>query len=237
MTKITASIYINEETDERLWYPPGNRLIYRLMTHVKPRKEAASQMRKKLIALLGAAVLTLGMSVTAFAAPSPKADVVANTASGQKITVETLQNYAKNTTLKTDVAGASIAQVEKTQAATLASAAEKQVGANATIASMVDISVPAGTGKASFTLGVPSLVSGQSVTVLHLKSDGSIEKLPVSAVSNGSVTFTMTSYSPVAVVVNATAPVTGEANMAVILVIALAGIAGAVVCGTKFARA
>ena len=237
MTKITASIYINEETDKRIWYPPENRLIYRLMTHVKPRKEAASQMRKKLIALLGAAVLTLGMSVTAFAAPSPKADVVANTASGQKITVETLQNYAKNTTLKTDVAGASIAQVEKTKAATLASAAEKQVGTNATIASMVDISVPAGTGEASFTLGVPSLVSGQSVTVLHLKSDGSIEKLPVSAVSNGSVTFTMTSYSPVAVVVNATAPVTGEANMAVILVIALAGIAGAVICGTKFVRA
>ena len=46
----------------------------------------------------------------------------------------------------------------------------------------------------------------------------------------------MTSYSPVAVIVDAAAPKTAEANTMVIMIIAMAGVAGAVVCGRKFAR-
>lgn len=192
-------------------------------------------MKKRFLALVGAVVLTLGMSMTAFAAPSPTTQEVASTSSGQTITVQTLASFASNTTITTDVAGASVSQVAAAQAATLVAAANEQVGANASIATMVDIVVPAGTGSATFTLGVPTLVAGQSVSVLHLKSDGTIEALPVSAVSNGSVTFTMSSYSPVAVVVNATAPKTGETGTMVIVFMAMAGIAGAIVCGRKFA--
>lgn len=193
-------------------------------------------MRKRIFALLSAAVLSVAMTVTAFAAPSPSADKIASTTSGQVISQQTLAVFVKDTKLKTSVSGAKIEQVDNKEAATLVKSSNELVGDNATIATMVDISVPAGTGSAEFTLEIPSLVSGQSVTVLHLKKDGSVEKLPVSSVKNGSVTFTMTSYSPVAVVVNAAAPKTGEVNTMLIMIIAMAGIAGAVVCGRKFAR-
>lgn len=210
-------------------------------------------MKKKLLAFACAAVLTFGMSMTAFAASSPTAgstasaaedstetvspkEVLVKTTSGQAVTPEVLSNYVSNTTLTTSVAGASITPVGNKAAVSMVAAANGQVGPNAVIATMVDINVPDGTGTATFTLGVPSLVAGQSVTVIHLKSSTEWEVLPVSAVGNGTVTFTMSSYSPVAVVLNATAPKTGEANMAIVLMIAMAGIAGAAVCGRKFAR-
>lgn len=211
-------------------------------------------MKKKLLAFACAAVLTFGMGMTAVAAPSPTSgstasaaednssstvsptEVLVKTASGQAVTPEVLSNYVSNTSLSTSVAGASITPVGNKAAVSMVAAANGAVGPNAVIATMVDINVPSGTGVATFTLGIPSLVAGQSVTVLHLKSSTDYEVLPVSAVGNGTVTFTMSSYSPVAVVLNATAPKTGEAGMAVILVIAMAGIAGAAVCGRKFAR-
>lgn len=216
-------------------------------------------MKKKILAFACAAVLTFGMSMTAFAAPSPttgntsseaKDDsssdsdagsdtsstvVLVKTASGQAVTPEALSNYVSNTTLSTSVSGATITPVGNAAAVSMVAAANGAVGSNAVIATMVDINVPDGTGAATFTLGVPSLVAGQSVTVIHLKSSTEYEILPVSAVGNGTVTFTMSSYSPVAVVLNATAPKTGETSMAVVLMIAVAGIAGAAVCGRKFA--
>ena len=193
-------------------------------------------MRKKIFALLSAAVLSVSMTVTAFAAPSPSADKVATTTSGQVISKATLTEFVSKTKLETSVSGAKIETVKDTAAASLVKAANETVGSNATVATMVDIDVPQGTGSAEFTLKVSSLVAGQSVTVLHLKKDGTVEKLPVSSVKNGSVTFTMTSYSPVAVIVDAAAPKTAEANTMVIMIIAMAGVAGAVVCGRKFAR-
>lgn len=210
-------------------------------------------MKKKFLAFACAAVLTFGMSMTAFAASSPDAgstassssssststesstEVLVKTASGLAITPEVLSNYAGNTTLSTSVAGATVTPLGNKAAVSMVAAANATVGSNAVIATMVDINVPSGTGTATFTLGIPSLVAGQSVTVIHLKSSTEWETLPVSAVGNGTVTFTMSSYSPVAVVLNATAPKTGEANMAIILVIAAAGIAGAAVCGRKYA--
>lgn len=207
-------------------------------------------MKKRILALALASVMTFAMSLTAFAASSPSASsnsstsataaptaepVVATAASGQAITEATLDEFVKETTLTTDVAGATIAKVEAKEAATLVSQANAVVGSTAKIATMVDIQVPAGTASATFTLNVSGLVAGQSVTVLHLKSDGTVESLEVNGVNNGSVTFTMTSYSPVAVVVNATAPKTGE-TVAVIMLIVMAGIAGAAAFGKKYAR-
>lgn len=195
-------------------------------------------MKKKFLSLISAVVLTMAMSVTAFAAESQTAaDVVAATASGQEITAETLDTFVATTTLSTDVEGATITVVSTAQAATLVAQANAIVGSNASIATMVDINVPEGTGTATFTLGVPSLVSGQSVSVLHLKSDGTVEALPVSDVANGSVTFTMSSYSPVAVVVNAVAPKTNDVNGIVVMLIAVAGLAGAYAFGKKAVRA
>lgn len=193
-------------------------------------------MKKKFLALASAAVLTLSMSMTAFAANSPSAEVIASTVSGQTISEETLEEFVQGTTITTEVEGTTITPVEKSVAVVLVAAANEQVGANATIATMVDINVPEGTGTATFTLGVPGLVEGQSVTVFHVKSDGTLETLPISAVNNGSVTFTMSSYSPVAVVVNATAPKTGEVNTMAIWLIVIVGIAGACGFGRKYVR-
>lgn len=193
-------------------------------------------MKKRILALTCALAMTLGMSMTALAANSPATNIVAQSVSGQVITTETLAAYAAGTSMTTEVAGATVTEVAKDQAAVLVAAADAQVGENATIATMVDIQVPEGTGEANFTLGVPSLVAGQSVTVLHLKSDGTIESLPIVEVATGSVTFTMSSYSPVAVVVNATAPKTGEGSMMVVLLIAAAGLAGAAFFGRKAAN-
>lgn len=189
-------------------------------------------MSKKLLALATALVLTLGMTVTAFAANSPSAGMITG---NTPITTETLDTFVKSTTVTTTVAGTTITKVEDKDAKTLASSATSTVGANAAIATMVDINVPSGTGEAQFTLGVDGLVKGQDVTVLHLKKDGTVEKCKVNEVKNGAVSFTMTSYSPVAVVVNATAPKTGEVNTMFIMFLAIAGVAGAAYFGRKYA--
>lgn len=195
-------------------------------------------MKRRLFALMGAIVLTLSMSMTAMAAPSPTATAVAiaTTASGQVITQETVKNFVATTKMVSTVPDAKIQAVSNSQAQTLTAAASSVVGSNATVATMVDIVVPAGTGAATFTLAIPTIVAGQSVSVLHLKSDGTIEALPVSSVDNGSVTFAMTSYSPVAVVVNATAPKTGETSGVYMLVIAGIAMAAAMVCARRLAR-
>lgn len=160
---------------------------------------------------------------------------VAVTAGGQVITDSALVSFVDNASFATDVAGAYIRTVAGPSAAKLVNAANQLVGANAAIISMVDIVVPSGTGTASFTLGVQGLVAGQSVTVLHLRSDGQVETLPVTAVGNGAVTFTMSSYSPVAVVINATAPKTADMNTTALLFLALMGVMGAAICGKKYA--
>ncbi len=110
-------------------------------------------------------------------------------------------------------------------------------GSNTFIANIVDLNVPAGTGAATFTLGCPNVWKGQNVTILHLKGDGSFETIQPSAVEDNKVTFTMTSYSPVAIVINTGAagvksPKTGEIIALVAAMAALSGI-GAAVCGRK----
>lgn len=201
-------------------------------------------MKKRLLALVSVLVFTMGMSMTVLAAPSPVAqeapkytpstETVATTASGQSISEASLYANLNTTSLTTDVQGASLTNVGPNAATCLVNYANEQVGSNANVVTMVDIQVPEGTGTATFTLNVPSLVAGQSVTVLHLKSATEIEVLPVTAVNNGSVTFTMSSYSPVAVVVNATAPKTADVNMAWVAVFALISAGGAVILSKKF---
>lgn len=187
--------------------------------------------------------------------------VIGTTTLGQEITETILSEFVSNTTVNAQVSGATYSQVAAADAATLISAVNTLNG-TIRIATMIDIHVPDGTGMATFTVGVPGLVSGQSVTVLHLRGDGAVERLPVSSVNNGSVTFTMTSYSPVAVIVDESssttvgsssttagsssttgssstntgskAPQTGDtANLGLIMMIAMAGIVGVVICGKK----
>lgn len=205
-------------------------------------------MKKKVLALVGALVLTFGMSMTAFAAESPSTatvsapagtDVAAETSvgtagSGQVITGATLNSFATTATVSSPVDGTKINAATGAQATKLIAAANTEV-ASATILSIVDIEVP-GNIPTIITLSGLNVVAGQNVDVIHLKADGTTEKCAISSVGNGTVSFVMNSYSPVAIVTGAASPRTGAVSIYVIALIAMAGVAGAFVCARKFSK-
>lgn len=223
-------------------------------------------MKKKILALLCAMTLVCSMSLTAFAATasgnsatageeaaeatadeddddddngaqdSQSETVSVANSTGQVLTGATLAEFAQTTTISSGVAGAKLGAVSNETAQAIISEANRVVGTGAFIASVVDLQVPAGTGTATFTLGCPNVWKGQTVRIVHQKADGSFEVITPSNVGNNTVTFTMTSYSPIAIVVNAQAPKTADAGMAtsaMILLLAMAGAAMAVVYGRK----
>lgn len=201
-------------------------------------------MKKKILALISVAVLTFGMSMTAFAANSPAAsttpaapassEVVTTTPAGQAVTEAQLETWA-NVVVTSEVAGATTQKATDAQATTLVNAAVATVGNNAKVAAIVDIVVPAGTGAAAFSIPVDGVVEGMAVTVIHLKSDGTTEILNSTA-KNGRVEFIMTSYSPIIIVLNATAPKTGATNTTVYVLVGLVALAGSAVCIKRYRR-
>ena len=78
---------------------------------------------------------------------------------------------------------------------------------------------------------LPGITAGQKVAVLHQKADGTWESRPVTNVSNGSVTATFDSLSPVAVVSYAS-PKTGM-SFPVAGVICIISLCGAALCMKK----
>lgn len=194
-------------------------------------------MKKRILALVAAATLVMGMTMSVAAAGSSSSSsvvaeqvtVAAPSAStgSQTITAATAQEFAETTTVTTTVAGAKIEAAS--EAATMAAVAEanKIYGDNTFVASVVELTVPAGTGAAEFTLGCPNVWKGQTVTILHQKADGTWEQITPSKVGNNYVTFTLTSYSPVAIVIDASkAPKTGD-PMTAVAVMGLVSLAGA----------
>ena len=127
--------------------------------------------------------------------------------------------------LNVTVAAASVADVENAKAQ-----AQAYFGESATVLKVFDVSLPAGDYSAGVdvTMNVPGVLAGQSISVIHWNGQY-WENLAVTNVSDGSVTATFTSFSPVAVVVNpATAPGTGfnpAYFAAAAMVLALAGAA------------
>lgn len=195
-------------------------------------------MKKKLLAMLGVMVLTLGTSMSAFAAGSPSAnsaaastETVVTTPSGQNISEASLVTFAAETKMTSDVEGATMTATSTGAAVSLTYFAGEKVGANAKVLTMVDITA---SKPGKFTLAVDGIVAGQNVTVLHLIDSTHVEVLPATA-GNGTVTFSMTSYSPVAVVTNATSPRTG-ANTVVIVLVAIAAASAAVFCTKRYAK-
>lgn len=213
-------------------------------------------MKRKILACVCAMTLVfgMGMSVSAAesatssatagevantAAPSAPAEVLvsaSDNATGQVLTADTIQYFAETTTVS-GVAGASLSAVSTETAKAMIAQAKTIAGSNTFIASIVDLNVPAGTGAATFTLGCPNVWKGQNVTILHLKGDGTFETIQPSAVEDNKVTFTMTSYSPVAIVINTGAasvksPKTGDMIALAAAMAALSGF-GAAVCGRK----
>lgn len=194
-------------------------------------------MKKRVFALVCALVLMFAMSINVFAAPSATGQDVADssedasaTIGSQTITDSTLSGYADTTKVSSNV-DVKIGKVSMETVRAAIAQAKAIVGPNATIATIVDLIVPEGTGTATFTLSC-SVSAGQNVTILHQKKDGSWEVIKPSNVSNGSVTFTLSSYSPVAVVVNGTAPKTADMVL-LVAGIAVVCLAGATVFGRK----
>lgn len=190
-------------------------------------------MKKRFLALVSALVLASAMSMTTLAAGSVSTSSVAESSTDaalatatQQFTAATIENFAKTTTVSSSV-DATITAVSTDTAKAAIAEAKTTVGENAFVATIVDLNVPAGTGEATFTIGCPNVWAGQNVTVLHQKADGAWESITPSNVADNAVTFTLTSYSPIAIVINATAPKTGDMVMVVagLAVICLAGIA------------
>lgn len=213
-------------------------------------------MKRKILALACAMTLIFGMSMSVSASSSstssatagdvaksaaPAEELVSATenTTGQVLTTDTIKNFAETTSVS-GVAGASLSAVPTGTAKAMITQAKTIAGSNTFIASIVDLNVPAGTGAATFTLGCPNVWKGQNVTILHLKGDGTYETITPSSVEDNKVTFTMTSYSPVAIVIDtgsagARSPRTGEIMTLAAAMAAVSGI-GAAVCGRKAKR-
>ena len=198
-------------------------------------------MKKRILAIICAMTMVIGMSMTVSAAGSASASDTATDAlvvatentTGQKLGTASLNYFAETTTV-TGVAGATMKEVPAETAKAMITQAQTIAGKDTFIASIVDLSVPAGTGAATFTVGCPNVWKGQNVTILHQKSDGSYENIKPSKVEDNKVTFTMTSYSPIAIVINtgAVSPKTGDIIALVAAMAAISGI-GAAACARK----
>jgi hypothetical protein len=196
---------------------------------------------KRIITLACAVVLVLAMNVTAFAANSPAAG---NTASSNTTTADpglatgtqqfnenTIAEFAEKATILSENATAAVVSTDVAKEAI--AQAKAVVGADVFVASIFDLQVPAGTGKATFKVACPHVWAGQSVKILHKLANGTWETITPDKVENNAVTFTMSSYSPIAIVVDVTpAPKTGDMAM-VVAAMAVICLAGAYVASRK----
>ncbi len=192
-------------------------------------------MKKRILALVCATVMALAMGMTVCAAPSPGANSVTTESVGpsevstpsQSFDYGDMKDMVANTTVTSSVA-CKYNEVGLDVVADAMDYAKSAVGANSLLVTIFDLKAEkAGT----FTVGC-NVKAGQSVSVLHEKSEGNWEVIKPTSVKNGSVTFNMTSYSPVAIVVNGTASKTADVA-GVAAVMALVSLAGAAVCGKK----
>lgn len=130
--------------------------------------------------------------------------------------------------LNVTVAAASVADVENAKAQ-----AQAYFGESATVLKVFDVSLPAGDYSAGVdvTMNVPGVLAGQSISVIHWNGQY-WENLAVTNVSDGSVTATFTSFSPVAVIVNPSvaAPSTGYNAPVAVIILAVVCAAGAAYC-------
>lgn len=159
------------------------------------------KMKKKFAAgILTAMMLVFTMGTTVFAAPSPN--------SPEAIQQKT-DELNKNTTVdrnglnaNNEVIHITSSQVSQEQYKEANEVAKGQ-DSNAEVLAMSNISVPAGTNTSKgikVTISAPGIKSGDNVYVLHKLSSGAWQVLRPDSVSNGKVTVTLYSFSPVTVV-------------------------------------
>ena len=186
--------------------------------------------RRKLAALL---VLSMATPVLA-ASPS-----TSNTPASSQAAVEAQKEAvalasgveAANVVVNGQSVAVTISSVSPATVSEAKKVAEINLPASATVLKVVDVSLPVDFESVTLTFEVSGVKAGQKVTVLHMLPDHNWEILPGTA-GNGTVTATFTSLSPVAFVVGATSPKTGE-TLPVFALLAVICLAGTVVCTRK----
>lgn len=153
-------------------------------------------MKKKLAGLL-AALMVLSMSTTVFAITSPTAEDISKAESAADVSTDSGVTLSKS----------QIATTEYKEAAQKAS----EIKSDAEMLAAFELVAPAGaTFPMTITISVSGIKKGDTVKVLHKCSQHGWETLTPSNVSDGSVTVSVDSLSPIAVVRTATAAQNGS---------------------------
>lgn len=181
----------------------------------------------KTIGLVMATVACIGM--TAFAAPSPSANTVVGSA-----TAKDAEGNAVDVTISSEIPAqyADAVAAIKTEAA-LKEAMGADFNANMTVADVKEVTAPEGAKfPLTITFGMKGVTKSTKVQILHY--NGSAWEKVATTVSEGTVTGTFDSLSPVAFVVDkttvaagATSPATSASAVSTVAVIGLAALAAA----------
>lgn len=209
---------------------------------------------KKLVAALCAAVMTVGMAVNVFAAPSPSVSGVVTAVESAKdadgnavdIKIETVSEAEadQHFTEEEKTAVAEIKESKEKFEAIAKEALGDKFEEGMELVDIRNLHVPEGanvTFPLTITVKVTGVTEASKVAVLHY-TNGKWEDVNAVA-GNGTITFTVNSLSPFAFIVDAntaknvgstTSPATGEANTMVwVAIVAVAAAAGMVVTYRK----
>lgn len=154
---------------------------------------------KKVVASMLAMLLVLSMGTTVFAAKSPDSQAALEELAKQwDSNVSDVSAYNSNN---------NIVSVTRTKPTTdqvsKANSAAKQASKDAEVLGMTDLSVGKNVNTSKgirLTFSVPGVKSTDKVYVLHQLSTGEWETLKPTSISNGQVTVTLYSFSPVVIV-------------------------------------
>lgn len=190
---------------------------------------------KKFFAAVCAAVMVLGSTFTAFAAPSSTtANVTIGTATVKEATAE---GTSAKVEIKTEVDSKAKDTIKEAVVEKLLKTDSKAKAAE--VLTMVDVKVAATAEELAkgvkVTFAVDGIKSKSNIKVLHYV-DGNWKEEKVNSVAYGKVTATFYSFSPVAIVEVETEGTTSDGTgvgFSTLSLIAAAGLAGAVVCGKK----
>lgn len=199
---------------------------------------------KKVVAILLAGVLTLGASMTAFAAPSPSASatdtaITATASTGEKVVVS--QNYA------TEAEQTAAADIKADPTAKLTEVVGAEEAKDMSFVSVQDVTVEGYKGgPITITFNVPGVTASSKVIVLHYVNGAWQKEAPTAG--KGTITVTFSSLSPVAIYVDKDtaanagttdsskggSPKTGEAPvMAMVVVVVALAAAGMTVSARR----
>lgn len=187
-------------------------------------------MKKRILALVCATIMVLGMSLSVCAAGSASAPakeaekiLVQNGVNGQTFGTDSLAFFAS------EAGDSAVTALDAESASRLVAFIKETYGEDAFIASLFDMKGKSG----AVTLKSANVWTGQNIVVVHEKSYNNFEILPATVTADNTYSFSVSSCSPFGVVVLAgKAPKTGEIIAMVAAMAAISGI-GAAACAKK----